>query len=317
MKKIIKDVCDYTINNYRYAVSNLRYDGDYINHYSALMNGYYKKSINDKEVKEIRTYLRKNTHNMSVLRGDILYIVSFLIELCNGDKVRICDEIIETLQMLIDCGFKECGYLVLVSYSLVKYSDRSEREDTIKKARNIFILMKRKYENLTAEEDYLLCTLLALSKLDFENILEHGDYIFKSMHDLRLFSNNRVQCLTNSMMLNDKEDISEEVSKFVLKLKASGIKIGRQFLQLIGIMIKNQDYDKSIEDINEVIEYLCNEESEYNFYIDKDFRNMIAFMIVFMDYDEYKVKYVDELLAFGTYSFLLSKNQRILNEVLA
>ena len=82
-------------------------------------------------------------------------------------------------------------------------------------------------------------------------------------------------------------------------------------------MIKNQDLDKSIENINEVIEYLCNEESEYSFYIDKDFRNMIAFTIVFMDYDEYKIKYVDELLAFGTYSFLLSKNQGILNEVLA
>ena len=117
MEERIKEVCDCTIRNYRYAVQNLRYDGDYINHYSALMNGYYRKSINDKEVKEIRTYIRKNTPNMSVLRGDILYIVSFLIGLCSGDKISICDEIIETLEILIENGFKECGYLVLVSYS--------------------------------------------------------------------------------------------------------------------------------------------------------------------------------------------------------
>ena len=317
MEERIKEVCDCTIRNYRYAVQNLRYDGDYINHYSALMNGYYKKSINDKEVKEIRTYIRKNTPNMSVLRGDILYIVSFLIGLCSGDKISICDEIIETLEILIENGFKECGYLVLVSYSLVKYCDSNDREDIIKKTRNIFKIMKEKYGNLTTEDDYLLCALLALNGLGFEDILERGEHIFKSMHDLKLFSDNGAQCLANSMMLNDKENISQKVSEFLLKLKARGIKIGRQFLQLIGIMIKNQDLDKSIENINEVIEYLCNEESEYSFYIDKDFRNMIAFTIVFMDYDEYKIKYVDELLAFGTYSFLLSKNQGIVNEVLA
>ena len=254
---------------------------------------------------------------MSVLRGDILYIVSFLIGLCSGDKISICDEIIEILQMLIENGFKECGYLVLVSYSLVRYCNKKDREDIIKKTKNIFVIMKEKYGNLTTEEDYLLCALLALDGLKVENFLEHEEYMFKNIHDLRLFSDNGVQCLVNSMMLNDKENISQKVSEFLLKLKAGSIKIGRQFLQLIGIMIKNQDLDKSIEDINEVIEYLCNEESEYNFYIDKDFRNMIAFIIVFMDYDGYKIKYVDELLAFGTYSFLLSKNQGILNEVLA
>lgn len=317
MKDKIKDICDYTIKNYRYAVQNLRYDGDYINHYSALLNGYNNKSINDKEVKEIRTYIRKNTPNMSVLRGDILYIVSFLIESCSGDNIKICDEIIETFEMLIEHGFKECGYLVLVSYSLVRYCNVADRETAVKKTRNIFMIMKQKYGNLTKEDDYLLCTLLALSGMDFENIMEHEDHIFKSIHDLRLFSDNGVQCLTNSMMLNGRKNISEKVSELLIKLKKNGIKIGRQFLQLIGIMIRSQNLDKSIEDINEVIEYLCGEESEYSFYIDKDFRNMIAFVIVFMDNDDSQIEYVDELLAFGTYSFLLSKNQGILNEVLA
>ncbi|MBE6062747.1 MAG: DUF4003 family protein [Clostridium butyricum] len=317
MENRIQEVCDCTISNYRYAVRNLRYDGDYINHYSALMNGYYKKSINDKEIKEIRTYIRKNTPNISVLRGDILYIVSFLIGLCDGNKIGFCDEIIETLKMLIDFGFKECGYLVFVSYSLVKYCDKKDRQDRIKRTRNIFIVMKQKYGNLTTEDDYLLCALLALNGKDFENILEHGDSMFKSMHDLRMFSDNGAQCLTNSMMLNENENISKNVSEFLLKLKTKGVKIGRQFLHMIGIMVNNQDLDKSIEEMDEVIEYLRNEESEYSFYIDKDFRNMIAFMIVFMDCDKYKIKYADELLAFGTYAFILSKNQGVLNEVLA
>ena len=88
-------------------------------------------------------------------------------------------------------------------------------------------------------------------------------------------------------------------------------------MQLLGVMVEDQDIEKSIINIKEVIEYLCNEESEYSFYIDKDFRNMIAFVIAFKESDTNENKYVDELLAFGTYSFLVSKNQGILNEVLA
>ena len=34
MNKNIKEICDTTVKNYRYAVQNLRYDGDYINHFS-------------------------------------------------------------------------------------------------------------------------------------------------------------------------------------------------------------------------------------------------------------------------------------------
>ena len=41
----VKEICDATVKNYRYAVQNLRYDGDYINHFSALLNGYYNKNI--------------------------------------------------------------------------------------------------------------------------------------------------------------------------------------------------------------------------------------------------------------------------------
>ena len=74
---------------------------------------------------------------------------------------------------------------------------------------------------------------------------------------------------------------------------------------------------KSVDLIEDVVDMLCDEESEYNFYIDKDFRNMIAFVIAFTESGNTEKKYVDELLAFGTYSFLVSKSQGIINEVLA
>ncbi|NFT82331.1 DUF4003 family protein, partial [Clostridium botulinum] len=63
--------------------------------------------------------------------------------------------------------------------------------------------------------------------------------------------------------------------------------------------------------------YFCDEELEYEFYIDKGFRNMLVLVIVFMSMEDENIKYLDELLAFSTYSFLISKNQGVFNEVLA
>ncbi|WP_294373140.1 DUF4003 family protein [uncultured Clostridium sp.] len=317
MEKIIKEICDTTVKNYRYAVRNLRYDGDYINHFSALLNGYHGKSIPYDEVKKIRVYIKNNTSKMSVFRGDILYILSFLISQSDTDNEKMSDEILEVFEMFTKERFSECEHLVLAAFSVVRYVEKDNRELIIKRTRHIFNIMKQKYGNLTKEDDYLLCTLLAIKGLKFDCMTEYMEFIFNYMHDLKLFSDNGVQCLTNSILLNSNENTPGKVSELIFALGKNDLKIGHQFLQLLGIMVEDQDIEKSVDKMREIIEYLCEEESEYNFYIDKDFRNMIAFVIAFNDYDNINKKYIDELLAFGTYSFLVSKNQGILNEVLA
>lgn len=317
MNTNIKEICDTTVKNYRYAVQNLRYDGDYINHFSALLNGYYNKNISYNEVREIRGYIKNNTSKMSVFRGDILYILSFLICTAEGDNIQMCDDTLETFDLLIKEGFRECEYLVLCAFSIVKYINKDDRKITIKRTKHIFNIIKKKYGNLTKEDDYLLCTLLAVNGLEFDCMTEYMDFIFNYMHDLKLFSNNGIQCLTNSILLNSNENTPDKISKLLVALENRDLKIGYQFLQLLGVIVEDQNIENSIRDMKEIIKYLCDEESEYNFYIDKDFRNMIALVIAFKDSDNTVKKYVDELLAFGTYSFRTSKNQGILNEVLA
>lgn len=305
------------MENYRYAIRNLRYDGDYINHFSALINGYYNKKIIYEDVKKVRLYIKNNTSKMSMFRGDMLYILSFLICLSENDNIEMCDSIIETFDMFLEERFKESEYLVLSAFSIVRYINKSDRLITIKRAKHIFNIIKQRYGNLTKDDDYLLCTLLAINGLELEYMTEYMDFIFNYIHNLKLFSNNGIQCLTNSILLNNNENTPDKISKLLVALEDNELKIGYQFLQLFGVMVENQDIEKSIFDMKEIIEYLCDEESEYNFYIDKDFRNMIAFVIAFKESSEIENKYVDELLAFGTYSFLTSKNQGIINEVLA
>ena len=317
MNNELKEICDLTIKNYRYAVQNLRYDGDYINHFSALLNGYHKKEIPDKDVKEIRTYIKNKTSKMSAFRGDMLYILSFLIAFNHEKRKEVINDTINMFDLLVEEGFQECEYLILAAYSIVKYICEDERKSVIKKMRHIFSIIKEKYGNLTKQDDYLLCALLAINGYEFESMTEYMDIIFNYISDLKLFSNNGVQGLTNSILLNSDQNVTDKVSKLLIELENNDLKIGYQFLQLLGVLVGNQEIEISIGRIKQVIEYLCSEESEYDFYIDKDFRNTIALVIVFVNDKTKSNKYVSELLAFGTYSFLVSKNQGIINEVLA
>ncbi|AIY80094.1 DUF4003 domain-containing protein [Clostridium botulinum] len=307
------------MNNYLNAKETLRYDGDYINHFSSLLNGYYNKEIKFDEIKYIRKFIKDKTSRMSSFRGDMLYILSFLISVMNEniDKVKLIDEIMDVFDLLLEENLKECGYLVLSAYSIVKYVDKENRQDIIYKTKEIFKIIKSKYGNVTKEDDYLFCTLLAINCNEFNSITEYMEQVFNYVLDLDLFSNNSVQGLTNTIMLNGYEDATCKAEELLKALEKNDYKISNHFLNVLGVLVKKQDVDEIISNMKEVVEYLCDEELEYEFYIDKGFRNMLVLVIVFMSMEDENIKYLDELLAFSTYSFLISKNQGVFNEVLA
>lgn len=314
MNKNSAKICEKTVKNYRYNLDNLRYDGDYINHFSALLYGYYNKEIPDTEVKEIRGYIKHKTSKMSVFRGNMLYILSFLIALDTENKEKMCDDILEVFEMLLERGFAESTQTALAAFSVVKYKKENAWEETVKKAGRIFNLMKKKFSSVTKEDDYLICTLLAIDDISLEKLNENLEKVYEYIQSFKKLSNNESQYLANSMFLN-KKDISTEAAELIKILNDSKMEVDNEFLGLFGVI----DYSKSpeyvITSMKEIIQYLCEEESEYNFFIDRGFRNMIAFVICYKGIGN--IRYMDELLAFGTYQFISSKNQGILNEVLA
>lgn len=317
MGSSMNEICDIIIENYRYAVQNLRYDGDYINHFGALTSGYKRMKIKDDRVKAIRSLIKRKTMNMSPFRGDALYILSFLLVENDLDSENFTDELLDTFDELVKENFIECGHLVIAAYSITKYADKKERKKICKRMKDIFNIIKQKYGSCTKQDDYVLCALIALENIKCNDIYEQMERIFNYLKKLDLFNNNELQGLTNSIILNKAEELIEPISKLIIKLEDNDLKIGNQFLQLLAFFNDESTIDDTIYKIKEILKYLSDEEAEYYFYIDKDFRNMIAVIIAFMYNNKKDVKYVDEMLAFGVYSFLVSKNQGILNEVLA
>lgn len=316
MKKKIIDICDKTVYNYRIAKEELRYDGDYINHFAAIIYGSRQEDIPIKKVKEIRSSFKNETSRISAFRGDILYIISFLIALEENVAVFVKD-MLETYEKLRELDFRDSQYLVLASYAMVKHVKEEKRFSKLIKMREIYGVIRREYKNVTNHEDYLECALLAIKEVEDKYITKYMDEIFNEYDKIENLSKNSIQAVSMTLLLNNDEWAYADIKNLLLELDKEGMRIGHQFLPLLGATYHSKEPKEYINKIEEIIEYLCNEESEYEFYMDKGFRFFIAMALLESGKNSKEKRYINELFSKGVYSLILSKNQGIFEEVLA
>jgi hypothetical protein len=316
MEKLLKDRINLTIENYRNAKMDLRNDGDLINHFASLVFAHYEKEIPFEKVKEIRRYIKETSSRVSPFRGDMLYILSLLIAIEGEDEKELISDIYEVEEILRNEGFNECDYLVLTSFVIAKYGKNKDKYKIANKMKAVFILLKEKYYNITGEDDYLVCALWALNDIEINTIDEFIETIYNNMTNLNIKSKNGIQGLTNAIMLNGSSGHMYKTIEFILQLEKRDIKLASQFLPLLG-MLSNRDVRKSVDLIEGVIETLCEEESEYEYYMDKGFRTIIAITIISFTTINENRNYIDELLAQGVYCFIKSKNKGMFAEALA
>ena len=316
MKEIIKNICDITVKNYKVLRDEFRFDGEYINHFAAIVYSNVNMDIPNENVKKIRRYIKDKTSRISCFRGDILYILSFLIAKQKNIE-SFTDEVINTYDEMIDAGFNESQYLVLSSYAFVKYGKLQDTASNISLMKEIYKEMKLKYDNVTNEEDYLECALLSLRRDNKDLISKYMDKTINSIMSLDMFSKNGAQGLTISLLLNKNNHARERIQQLLLEFEKREIKISHQFLPFIGSATGISKPEKYCDEVNEVIEYLCSVEYEYEFFMDKSFRVFIALSIIELSKDKKQERNLEELLALGVYSFIVSKNQGLLEEVLA
>lgn len=316
MDKFLVDRVQMTIENYRLAKEELRNDGDIINHFSSLVFSHYEKSIPVERVKEIRKYIKATTPRMSSFRGDTLNILSLLIATVDKEReMDLIEGMYEYADILEEEGFTTGSYLALTAFSLSKYSRIRDKRQVVIKAKEIYYVLKERYSSVTNEDDYLLCALWVINNIEAETVDDFIENIFEHIADSKIRSKNGVQGLANAMILNGSSGDMYRSMEFILQLQKRHIKIANQFLPLVGVL-SNYNPRRNADMVEGVIEYLCDEEGEYEYYMDKGFRTIIAIVIVSFCAVSNKRRYLDELLAQGIFSFINSKNKGIFEEVL-
>lgn len=314
MGNLLNGISELTIDNYLKANEELKYDGSFINHFASMVYANNNKELNSKEVKEIRKYIKNSTNRMSSFRGDILYILSLLIGATIGSYKEFTDKLLRNYEMLTEEQFEESQYLVLASYLLTKYEKEENISNTTNRIKEIYKVLKGKNDSVTNKEDYVICTILAMSTLNVETIDDSLEYA-EELFDEEELSNNEVQGVTTSLVLNKKN--TYKVMDVLDLFEEREIKISNKFLPLMGAINYGQNIEKYVDKIEEVVEYLCESEGSYEFFMDKSFRTLIAINIIEASKKSKRFKYMDELIAFGVYSFLVSKNQGLFEQSLA
>ena len=316
MDKFLVDRIQMTVDNYRLAKEELRNDGDIINHFAALVFSHYEKEIPVERIKEIRKNIKSATTMMSPFRGDTLNILSLLIGTVDNDNEQeLIEDMYETMEMLEEQGFLSGSYLALTAFTISKYCKYKDKKEIIKKIKELYIILKEKYSNITSDDDYLLCTLWVINNIQADTIDDFIENIFDHIADSHIRSKNGVQGLANAIILNGSSGEMYRTMEFMLQLQKRNIKIANQFLPLLGV-VTNYNPRRNVDIVEGVIEYLCDEEGEYEYYIDKGFRTIIAIVIIAFCTMTDKKRYIDELLAQGILSFINSKNIGFFEEVL-
>lgn len=316
MDKFLVDRIQMTVENYRLAKEELRNDGDIINHFASLVFSHYEKEIPVERVKDIRKKIKSDTTIMSPFRGDTLNILSLLIATVDNEKEEeLIEDMYEIIENLEEQGFSSGSYLALTAFTISKYCRGKEKNDIISKIKELYIILKEKYSNITNDDDYLLCTLWVINNIQADTVDDFIENIFDHIADSHIRSKNGVQGLANAIILNGSSGEMYRTMEFMLQLQKRNIKIANQFLPLLGV-ISNYNPRRNVDIVEGVIEYLCDEEGEYEYYIDKGFRTIISIVITDFCTMTDKKRYIDELLAQGILSFINSKNKGIFEEVL-
>lgn len=317
MNSVLTNICESTIDNYRDVKEEFRYDGEYINHFASLIYADHGEKIPSKKIKKIRTFIKDNTSRMSSFRGDILYMLSFLIGAEDINYEDFIAEMMNTYDILLETGFRDTQYLVLTAYTLTKYITKNDRFSKIQEIMEIYKIIKETYDNVTNDQDYLACSLLVINDIKKADIIDYMDNIFESIDELDMFSKNSVQGLTLSLLLNQNPSALYMINDLLIEFDEKDMKISHQFLPLIGIAVGSDMPKEYVEKVNSVIDLLCEEDPQYEYYMDKSFRTFIAIVLIELSKKDQKERYINELLSLGIYSFLVSKNQCLFSEILA
>lgn len=315
MESFILNRINLTVDNYKIARMELRNDGDLLNHFASLVFSHYESEIPVERVREIRKYIKATTPRMSIFRGDILYLISILIASLDEN---IEEELIQSMfeyMSLLEEHFIEGAHLALTSYVLARYGRDKNKEEIVKKIVEVYYVLKEKYYNITQEDDYLVCALWALNDIEAEVINDFVDNVFDHIADANIRSKNGIQGLANAILLNGSSGHMYRSVEFIQQLEKRDIKLANQFLPLIGVLY-NINPRRNVDLVEGIIDELCDQEYEYEYYIDKGFRTIIAISIIAFCNDSEKKLYVDELLAHGILSFINSKNKGMFSEVL-
>lgn len=296
----IKSIFDKIVEKYNEARKDLRFDGEYLNYFAALVGEVNSMDIDVDRVKKIRRSLSEKTSWHSSFRGGGLYIVSVLLSIDEKGYENKIINLVRKEAQLVSMGFREGSYLALASYIL----EETEDDDAVSLFNDLFKKIKKSNFTITCEEDYPVIALMVAKGTCHETIEKRYKECFNLYTGLNVKSSNVTQDIVNMSLVYNYDFKTDE--------SIIGVRIEHQFAVLYPIFFrKRRKYSNKLQAYEENLESY----PEMNLFMDSSFRKFLAFALVIISEKILDKKEANGIIALCILNFIKTQEVSVLSEI--
>jgi hypothetical protein len=216
--------------------------------------------------------------------------------------------------------FHSSTYLPISAFVIADIAENQDYEKIVKKAKEIFLKMKKEHPFLTSNEDCGFAVITALSDLSPDAAISEMERCYGRLKS-RFFSANAVQSLSHTLAMGEEEvkKKCDKVTYIFDELKERNCKFGTGIeLSVLGLLAMiTDDTDKIINDIIDVNEYLLSFKGFGAMGIGKTQRIMYAAILVSQEYKKQNALHVMNLATVNSVTSIIIAQQVAMSAIIA
>ena len=277
------------IQNFNTAKKVYKLDGSYaaVSYAASLMAS--DSVITEERLKEAKKLVGKYSNGFINVKNTLAkeVVAATVAESTDSEyAAQKIDEIYSSLKKITP-GADFYGVPSTVIFKNVK---SVEYEAIIEKVKVIYKGLKKKHPFLTSYEDVVNCTLMALTEKSAEEAIEDCEECFRILKDKYFFDNNAqtVACAL-SIFPGTPEEKCKKVALMEKALKEAKISLGDRAhanIAVTSMIVKVEDIQNYIKDINEISETLKTVRGLGNWGVGKRFRNLLSSSLATLVYSD-------------------------------
>ncbi len=285
MRNSLQTLCEQFIADRDIIKSTFGWESSYMYPVSAAVFADRRQVPDARRLKACERLLKQSTGIFSNFRGTLRLPMVSLIAVSPDpeEKMRRALQVYDSLKEY----FWNSSYLPIASMVIADLVRPEEFSAVAARTRHIYDLMKGEHPFLTSSEDSVFAALLALSRMEDEQIVGETEGCYALLRS-EFFSGNAVQSLSHVLALGDgsAEAKCRKTVELYHSLKENGMRYGRDYeLATLGVLaLLPVSVDLLTRDMAETDAFLEDQRGYGIFGLGKRQRLMHAAMLVSSDY---------------------------------
>lgn len=239
---------------------------------------------------ECKKIFKKNVNILNEFRGisETMVITKMTFQEDPETYIQGCLKVYKKLRKIHK--FTADTYMVMTAINIYENGGLEKADENIEKLEDVYKQSKAKHPFLTGTNDRPLLSLLVLSDIDFENIIDESEACYERVKKFSVLHKDQLQTMAHIMSLSavPADDKCQKAQDIIKGLKAAKKPIAKDYgLPIVGAMaLLDMPVDEIITKICEADDFLKHQKGFRWFSIGRRTRRMYDQMVVVLTYME-------------------------------